>query len=310
MTELNPPYVMKKILVDKDSIKNFSVNEEDRRKLREGKIKELSASLNKKVHFNSPLVVNEINGKWRLIDGNHRYEALKITLSQNKNFEMNSWIAFYRGLSKDKEREIYRLWNMGVSQTATDYIKAYFKTIPYGEEMLRRLPVTIYGNNKSLNIKLLVGCQIDSKRLRKFTGGYGAGREKTVSDFAEITSKDIDVMSEFCDFMEEVFGSFDRESNSLFYKSTPFATFYRIWYDNRNQPNLAKLFKKIFVSNAKQWESSANGGGRSACLIFYSNVVNTLKRLDRTNSILSDAEAIVIREKEREIIESVKQNKK
>jgi hypothetical protein len=69
---LEPEYVMKQIDINKKSINNFFIYEDERRKLRHGKIAEIRSDFSRddklKRHFSSPLVVNKINEKLNLID--------------------------------------------------------------------------------------------------------------------------------------------------------------------------------------------------------------------------------------------------
>ena len=293
--ELSLPYVMKKILVDKNSIKNFVINEEERRKIRGGKVKEILCQLNQAVHFNSPIVVNEkATDAFHLIDGNHRIEAIKLKIGIDKEFKISLWVAVYRNLNEEERRNIYKLWNIGITQSATDFLKAYWKTIPCGNEMLKRLPITIYGDKKRLSAKLLVGSYINSKKQRNFEGGYGSGKEKTVSDFCDVTSEDISELKEFSDFMEKIFGRYSTES--IFYKSTPVAALMRIWYDNKSNKKLPKIFKKEFASKVAQWEQSAKSGGREACKFFYDFAKTRIRKL----GVLFDEDLVPKKDKEKE----------
>lgn len=305
MTELNPPYIMRKILIDKNSIKNFIIDEDERRKLRNGKVKEILSGLNKSIHFNSPFVVNEKTmEKFDLIDGNHRIESLKLKIGTDKEFSIYVWCAVYRNLNDEDRRRIYKLWNLGTTQSSTDFLKAYWVTLPYGEEILKKLPVTIYGDKTHINVKLLVGSYINAKKQRKFEGGYGAGKEKVVSDFTEITPSDISDIKDFADFMKEVFGSYTPES--LFYKSTPLSAFMRVWFDNQTNKKLVKIFKKEFAARVSYWEGNGKSGGREACNLFYDIIKTNLKR---KYALLFDEDLIEIKEKEMEIIDIVKRKK-
>lgn len=302
MVELNPPYIMKRILIDKFSIKNFIIDDEGRRRVRTGKVKEILSELNEGTHFSSPVVVNEKSiDRFNLIDGNHRIESIKLKLGTDKEFKIYVWVAVYRNLSKEEERVVYRLWNLGVTQSSTDFLKAYWKTIPCGEEMLKKLPVTIYGDKNHINVKLLVGSFINAKKQRKFEGGYGAGKEKAVSDFCEVDSGDISEIKEFTGFMKETFGSYAPES--LFYKSTPLSAFMRIWYDNRENKKLIRIFKKEFASKVSLWEQNGKSGGREACILFYDIAMTNLKK---KYNVLSDEDLVPQREKAMEIIAMVK----
>ena len=304
MAGLNPPYVMKKFSLDNSVVNKFLVDRENRRMIRGGKVKEILKGLNEKIHFNSPFVVNEKNGCFNLIDGNHRFEAIKLKLAQDKSFKICVWVATYRNLTKEEERKIFKLWNIGLTQSATDFLKLYFNTIPLGSEMLRRLPVSIYGDKVTLNIKLLVGSHLDAKRQGFYAGGYGAGKEQTISDFSEVTLEDIETISEFYSFMKECFGEFDRENSPLFYKSTPLSSFYRIWYDNRviGKENLIKIFTRIFTSRVGIWKDSISIHGRMASIVFYKTAIESLNSLQRRYKFLSDKEIVPNKEKEKKIL--------
>ena len=117
MTKIEPKYVMKTAEIDKVSINRFFIYEEERRKIRLGKVKSIVAQFsnkdNKKQHFDAPLVVNEINNKQNIIDGNHRIEAIKEQILRDKQFKIKLWMAIYRDLTREQEREIYHKWNRG-----------------------------------------------------------------------------------------------------------------------------------------------------------------------------------------------------
>ena len=174
---------MKKEVIDSSNISKFFINQRDRRQIRQGKVKELQALLKNGGHFNSPFVVNEMENFWRLIDGNHRLEAIIGAIKEDKKFSITIWMAVYRNLTPTQEREIYSVWNKGTAQSSTDFLKAHFEIVPLGKEMLRRLPVTIYGDKQHLGIKNLMGGQICAKMHNKFEGGYSSGKEETNQDF-------------------------------------------------------------------------------------------------------------------------------
>lgn len=295
ISNINPSYVMKKLPINKDSIKLFDIDEENRRMIRPSKVNTIFEGLNRGIHFNSPFVVNERIGRFYLIDGNHRYEAIKLKLSKDKEFEISVWFAVYRDLTKDEEKEIFKLWNLGVTQTANDFLKLHFSNIKYGEEILKNLPVTVYGTSNTLNAKLLIGSHIVAKKQLRFNGGYGAGKEKVVNDFMEIDKMDILTIKEFCNFMFDVFGVYNKDSNSKFYTSTPLPVFYRIWFDNhriRDKKRLQKAFTRVFANNYLIWKDIMNAGGRGAQMIFYSQAIDSLKRSYPKLNIQSDVEIL------------------
>ena len=141
MNNLSMKYVMKKIDINKNKLNKFFIYEEERRKIRMGKVASLRVNFKKEdsldKHFDSPMVVNykEATGKWNIIDGNHRYEAIKQRIDEEESFSITVWIAEYKELNRDDERKIYSKWNKGTPESATDYLKYHFKKIELGERM-------------------------------------------------------------------------------------------------------------------------------------------------------------------------------
>ena len=303
-------YIMKKELINSSNISKFVINARDRRDIRNGVVNDLVEILQAGEHFSSPFVINEINDKNRVIDGNHRLEAIKKCILADNKFEIVIWMAVYRELNLEEEREVFTLWNKGKTQSSTDFLKMHFQTLPLGAEMLRRLPVTIYGDNNNLQIKNLVGCQIDAKKHKKFTGSYSGGKEETVADFQALTPEDVDLVEEFVKFMKSAFGVFSK-SNKQFYGTTPMSVFYQIWFNNKDVVKdsiMENAFKKIFANDAVRWLDWTKSGGRSASQTFYKIAVPALNSYRSTVTFRTDEEAIEIYEREVGIIALVKKS--
>lgn len=298
MSRLELNYVMKLELIDKNSMKTFYVNEEERRNIRIGKVKQIASqfekSNTKEQHFDSPFVANEVNGIKRIIDGNHRIEAIKEQIAKDPSFSIKVWVATYRDLNRDEERVIYSKWNKGTPENATDYLKWHFKTIPMGKYMLEKLPATIYGSEKTLQIKLLVGSHVNAKKQRLFEGGYSFGGERTVADFRELKKEDIDTIYAFCKDMEEVFLPFVK--GSPYYRSTPLQAFYRIWFDNKTtmpKEKFIKAFKDVIKNRWGLFEEASTHGGRTATVSFYKQIISHLKlKYGAKNKFKSDEEIL------------------
>jgi len=283
-------YVMKKIEINKNSINRFKTLDDERRMMRQGKVKSIISSLEKRQHFKTPLIVNESNGRYRVIDGNHRIESIKSMIKKDPSFKIQIWAAVYRDLTRDQERKEYHTANIGTPENATDYLKQYFKTIPYGEEMLRKLPVTIYGDERNMSIKNLVGCHISSKEQRRFAGGYGVGGERTVQDFMEVNHEDIKIMKAFYLDMKEIFGDYFK--GHTFYRTSPLSAFYRIWYDNKHieREKFIEAFKEVFAKRQGEWNELTTHGGRSASLTFYRLSIERLNDYRKRLHFVSDVE--------------------
>ena len=295
--------------INKDSINNFSLLLEERRQLRSGKIKGIRVALENGEHFESDIVVNKINGKYRVIDGNHRIEAIIDYLNKFPENSIKVYLAKYENLSmaqdeqmrKEKmrvgERNIYSTWNKGTPENATDYLQQHFKTIPLGDVMLKLLPTTIYQTVNTMPLKMLAGNHVNARAAKKFEGGYSAGGEKTLADFKTITMQDIKIMRAFCQDMEEIFGKYYK--NNPHYRTTAMAAFYRIWYDNRtniNRDQLIKTFRVMCVDKWKEINELSTHGGRSATITFYNICIERLNSYRKKINFISDKD--VIRNKE------------
>jgi len=301
-------YVMKKIVLDKESIKKFYMDTATRRQIRKGQVNQLIKHLIAGGHFSSPLVVNEIKKINKLIDGNHRTEAVTdIVSSTDKEFSIEVWVAVYKNLTIDEEREVYREWNSGVKQSASDFLKAHWESIPLRKELLSKLPVSIYGTKDTMPIKAFVGHQIFAKREREhFEGGYSNGIFQVVEDFKNLEMKDIKLLEEFYKLISSIIGEY--YDKAPYYTTTSIGALYRIWYDNRekiSKDKMQKAFKKVLDLKSNSLIEDSKSGGRNATINFYNTILMRLNRNGRLK-FLSDIEIY----EERMKVESEKQKMK
>jgi len=281
-TTINPRFTMKKILIDKSSINEFYIDANERRMIRNGQVKAIANHLRSGGHYSSPLVVNKIRELMKMVDGNHRFEAIKMLLDEDPSFSINTWVAVYSELNDRQEKEVYREWNVGVKQSATDFLKAHWNTIPMRNRLLKELPVSIYGDKKHLPIKAYVGNQIVAKRGREhFEGGYSGGIYQVVGDFQQLTPEDVDNLKEFSKFMEKVLGKYESKIVK-FYTTTAIAASYQIWYDNKDdidEDTMLKCFQKAFNKDDDLLVSASKGGGVTAAKSFYYDIIRRLNIL-------------------------------
>jgi len=296
-----PKYVMRRIVIDRKSIKEFVVNEEERRQIKLGKVASLRVLLERGEHFDSPLVCNwrDDKSKWIVIDGNHRIEAIREAITKDADFQVEVWVAEYKNLStKDEksiriiEREIYTTWNSGTPESSVDYLQQHFKIIPSGNLMLKILPVSIYGSEKLMPILRLVGGYINAKKQKRFNGSYGNGGKKAVEDFQKIEMEDIKIIRAFYLDMAQIFGEYTK--GNIWYKPKPMNVFMRIWYDNKQIPRnyLLKVFKQVFLDRAIDWENNLRSNGRDSTNLFYDMAIVTLNSKSDKYKFLKDKDIL------------------
>jgi len=305
--------------------------------IRPGQVKALRSLLNSGRHFSSPLVVNKKkDGTMKTIDGNHRYEALKQMIFANKDFSINVWVAVYSDLTEEEEREVYREWNVGTKQSATDFLKSHWKSIPLRNRLLKELPVTIYGDKKNIPIKGFVGNQISAKKGKEnFEGGYSGGIYDVVKDFQNLTDEDVDTLSEFSEFIERVLGKYEKKLVK-YYTSTAIAAVYQIWYDNReiwssvidegrtfhktvqkgiSEDVMISHFKKVLNPSDNLLVEASKSGGRAAAINFYRDILKRLNALTKKYQYYSSEDVYDLKQKAKmqkakaqEIVDMVKKN--
>ena len=86
---INEPYVQKVIIINKHTIKAF-IRPEWHRDFREQHISAIKNSILAGNHFNETITVNTILDKYRVLNGNHRTEALRRVLEIYPNFSTNA----------------------------------------------------------------------------------------------------------------------------------------------------------------------------------------------------------------------------
>jgi len=276
--KINSPkrgFISKLMTIDKETIKSFYLVEEQRREIRKSNVLKHINLIKNRHHFKTPFVLNKTNGKYKIIDGNHRYEAIKRVLEIDNTFSIKILCAVYNNLDRKSERIAFSDWNSGTKQTANDFLKIYWEDIPLGNEVLKQTGATIYGG-KSIKVKLIVGSHIEAKKQGKFSGGYDGGNLKVVEDFSKLEHSDIKLMKAFMLDMKELFGPFDKDN--VFWKGTAVAMLYRLWYDNRTIPRktFLKTLHTIFNKNyniSERWKQQLKTSGRSASVDLYYNVL-------------------------------------
>ena len=276
------------------NINDFYMLLDERREQRKGKVSQLVSLLEKGISFESPMVINKtIRGVKRVLDGNHRVEALKIFFTKHPDAKVKVSLALYDNLNREEERMIYSMWNKGTPENAMDFLKNYFKTIPYGEQMLRQLPVTLTNSSDKLSIKNLVGSHIIAKHNGIFSGSYSKNGENTVADFMAIEPVDIKVMKAFVLEYTSVFGEPHRKSK--YWRATPIKSFYRIWYDNRSHitpDKFCRALNKVKYEWDAKWEDLAKSGTTQSTEMFYNQMIRNLKGKCPSYRFLSDVDII------------------
>ena len=219
-----------------------------RRDLRENTVKKLHGMLISGKHFDTPFMVNEKDGKYRLLDGNHRIEAIKRYLRHNNGKKVVVGICKYRDLSPDEERNMFTKWNLGTKQNASDFLKQYWNKIPLTSKLLKSsgFPVDVgyKATEKTMDFRLLtVGYLAWKSPTRLSHIGYYGNAIDFVEASKDLEEQDCRILKAFMKDYIEVFGLPSKKSH--YYRTTVYLSIQRIWLNNFKTIGFDKMKAKL-----------------------------------------------------------------
>lgn len=282
-------YTTQKFKISKATIKKFKTIDDERRYLRMGQVKQIAGQLDRNIHFRTSLIVNEVNNKFRIIDGNHRFEGIKRAMTRNPDLVVEVWLHVYRGLSRQREREIYHISNIGTRETQSDYLQQYWKVVPKARRLMNLFPISVYGSKTTMPVKNLIVPYFSSELQGRFGMGSHLKKGPALVDICLNLSDDhLHDLKLFWTDMEEIFGDYTRDNK--WFRPNPFDALMRLWYDNRKrrdsvavikQVTFIKAFRKVFVRNPGLWRDLMSFGGRTAQEHFYALAIQRLNGYDK-----------------------------
>lgn len=233
---LRLPYKTKKFDVTKENISWFD-RMEHARPLRENQVGALHGALQRGEHFDAALVVNHVETgqkeRFRLIDGNHRMEAIKRWVKGTPGARIEVLALVYENLDEDAERAIFEKHNKGTKASLSDRIHVTQEDFPI-YAMLRKdfpTPVTIRGPAEGeVGITFLTLARAHIARTTVGTTGVGGKMDEVLARIKRLDHHDHQTMKSF---MQDFVTAFGEPG-----KSNPFSTMvavrslYRVWSCN------------------------------------------------------------------------------
>jgi hypothetical protein len=256
---------------------------DNRRDIRKPVVNKLYNLLTEGLHFETPIMTNIRKDKHRLLDGNHRIEAIKRYLSDYPNRKVEVWEFAYNDLSDQDEKEMYTKWNLGQKQTTNDFVKQYWDDIPLTRYINSfPYPVTHSWTSNSIEFKLLVSGYL-TKLENKFSGGFFGKAVEFINLAIKLDKSDADKMRAFLTDYISVFGYPDKKN--MHYEAAFFHSMIRIWLDNlqsKNQESIRSAFKKLRGSAIAA--NCIQGGGTSRnCMTTHELILQALNASRKQN---------------------------
>ena len=191
--------------------------------------------------------------KIRVIDGQHRIEAMKLFFKVFPSDKIKIWWALYRNLTPDEERKVYRKWNIPIKQSTDDFINSFKDEIPFFKEMTKQVPCSIYGSSNKMKIRDLINAHIASSEKP-----YKGGEKKTTYDFVkymqQLEISDINNMKTNFEILQEIFNSDNvKDFGKLSaFKNIVFRALYYLVENNKEELGdyLKRRMKTVLVNRA------------------------------------------------------------
>ena len=247
-------------IVTKENINEIFLTLPNRRDIRNGVVNKITNLLREGKHFETPLMCNYKEGVYRLLDGNHRFEAMSKFFEYYPERRIEVKIHYYTDLTEDQEKKEYAKWNCGTKQSTKDLLKAYWEDL----EIVKHLksppfPCKVnytWGKNTMDLQTLLAVYLVRNEKTVTYSGGGFPFLEKVES----LDKQDANILKSFMSDYMLVFGQVDK--NNPHYKPCFFYSVMNIWlsnYNNFNSDTIVKRFSKL-VGHARVYDLAGQGG--------------------------------------------------
>lgn len=271
-------YMMQSVVLTKKSVKTLVVV--NPRKTHAGQVNSIYNSLLKREHFDSVFVVNVIKGVGtRIIDGNHRIQALKKFFEKYPSERIQAYFATYRELSEEQERAVFTKWNISVSQSTDDFLHSYRETIPMYERLTTEMPCSIYGAKNKMKLRDLVNAYSASFE-KPYRGGESKTKINVVRYFQRLVGSDVDKIKKIFGLMMEIFNADNTKDwrNKAAFKNIIFRALYYIINSNIDRIDEKYLVKrmKTVLADTTLLNQHTQFYGRRASVAAYTAFLNIL----------------------------------
>lgn len=192
--------MIQEFLITKENVGIFE-HPEWQRIVRETKVNKFSSAMKQGNFLNSLITVNKINGKYRLINGNHRIKAIKEVV---KDKPVKVILDIHNELNEEQEKELFSKISIETPQTVEDYLYIFKDSIPRYGELNNNFPVliSIYPHQGNVRLSTLIKV-INSVRNKQLESDYrGINREKMLAIAQSITDEEMFYLRKFFDLFK------------------------------------------------------------------------------------------------------------
>lgn len=247
-------YIVEQFTITSDNIDKFVIVPY-RRQISATHVSKIHGSLLAEKNPVGILIVNQINNEMRLIDGNHRIEAIKRFFNykdSNKKIKIECVLKVYKGLSEDEEKQIYSDEAKRKNESYEDRLNIYKDSITFWKLMndpLNKFPsqVTIYPAKNSIKFRTIINALNTTKQSGE--NGYNANylnKEEIIQFALTLQYEDYKFMHDFVGMFVQIFGKVGTEN--IFSRPQYFLPLFDIYCKNIKcvkDSNFYERFSKV-----------------------------------------------------------------
>lgn len=244
-------YKMEKFVITSETIKDFEVMA-NRRQISEMHSRQIHGAILSGKNPVGVLIVNKKKGKIRIIDGNHRIEAVKKFYGykkSHKDVKIECTLKIYENLDDDQEKQVYANEAMRKNESSEDRLNMYKDNIIFWkilQEGTRGFPcrVTIYPSSKALKFRTIIDALCVSKR--DHARGYAPiylRKEELVKFAQDLLWDDFLLMKDFMRMFIGVYGEVG--GKNILCNKQAFIPLFDIYAKNRNGFSKEKIMERF-----------------------------------------------------------------
>ncbi len=220
MNKIKKEYKMESFVLNFESIDKIEIMS-NRRQIKDLQVGKIHSVLMKGENPIGTLIINNKNGVYRLIDGNHRIEALKRFYGykkENKKVSIECDLKIYKDLTDEEEIQVYTNEAKRQNESHEDRLSLNKENIIFWKLTQDRLkefpcPVSIYPQKKSLRFRTILDslCTVKSEMKNGYTPRY-LGKEELVNFAKSLEYNDFLLIKKFVNIFQKTFGDIDKDN--------------------------------------------------------------------------------------------------
>lgn len=253
--KISREYKIDKFVINSQSLHDFEIME-NRRMISDVHVGKIRQTLIDGKNPVGVLIVNKKNGKMRLIDGNHRIEAVKRFFEFRKEEnrpDIECTLKIYENLSEDEEKEVYSNEAKRRNESHEDRLNLYKDSLTFWnlisgklDNALDKFPinVSIYSSVRSIKFRTILDMIYSSKKGKERGFNPSNLKKEEIIEFAHnCLYDDFISLKNFFNVFKESFGNIGE--NNLYCRKSILVPLYDIYVKNQDITDTKQVIERF-----------------------------------------------------------------